>query len=414
MKKSVTYFRLQLKRFFQMFPTIFVLSLVLFVSLGILFVSFFNQSSGSVRNSMVKLGIVGDLDEVYMDLAVTTLKNIDSSRYSIDLILIPDEETARESLLNGDIIAYAKFPKDFVLNALEGKVENITIAMTEESSGMGASMVNEIVNSVSEYLKNSSKAANAFYYAALDRGFDMSEDIKLTGDYSINIINMVLSRDSMYEVEEIGSVGAEEVEDRLFCGIAVLFLLLWGLTCCQLFVPKKRALTTVLKSNGTGVLSQIIGEYLSYLAFMIATISLLVIGAVIIVPLLHVEEVIADVNIFKMIPGMILPILAISSMHFFIYEAADGFVGSMLLQFGVAMGTGYISGCLYPPFFFPRIVQQAASVLPAWSARVHLNEWIYSGPSAETSIILILYFIAFITLSVIIRWYRITRSEGGI
>ena len=182
MKKSVTYFRLQLKRFFQMFPTIFVLSLVLFVSLGILFVSFFNQSSGSVRNSMVKLGIVGDLDEVYMDLAVTTLKNIDSSRYSIDLILIPDEETARESLLNGDIIAYAKFPKDFVLNALEGKVENITIAMTEESSGMGASMVNEIVNSVSEYLKNSSKAANAFYYAALDRGFDMSEDIKLTGE----------------------------------------------------------------------------------------------------------------------------------------------------------------------------------------------------------------------------------------
>ena len=414
MRRALTYFRLQLKRFFKMFPAVFALSAVLFVTMAILLVSFFNQSAGSERDSVIKVGVVGDFDEVYMNIALTTMRDIDASRFSLDLEQIDDEETAREMLLNGDLVAYAKFPKDFVLNAIAGKVEKIVIATAEGTAGLGVSMVNEILDAVSKFLEYSAKSTTAFEAASRDKGLDFSENTKLTGDFSINIVSVVLTRDSMYEVEEIGSAGEEEVQNRLFCGVAVLFLLLWGLTCCQIFVPKKSALSSVMKSKGSGVVTQIAGEYLAYLVFMAATLAVFTIGICIIVPMMHVEDIIADVNIVNMIPGILLPVLAISSMQFFVYEAADGFVGSMLLQFAVGMGTGYIAGCLYPPFFFPRIVQRFASVLPAWIARVHLNEWIYGSPSAKTSLTLVAYFALFIILSAAVRWLRLNRREGGI
>ena len=129
---------------------------------------------------------------------------------------------------------------------------------------------------------------------------------------------------------------------------------------------------------------------------------------------MHVDAIIGDTNVLNLIPGALLPALAISAMQFFIYEAADGFVGSMLIQFAIALGTGYISGCLYPSYFFPRVIQKMASVLPAWAARVHMNEWVSTGPSARTSVTLVLYFVLFMILSVVARWIRLNKREGGL
>ena len=59
-----------------------------------------------------------------------------------------------------------------------------------------------------------------------------------------------------------------------------------------------------------------------------------------------------------------------------LYTLSGDLVGGVLLQFFLGVAMCFVSGCLYPVYFFPESVQHLAQYLPAGLARSHLAGYI--------------------------------------
>ena len=412
MSRVWRYFCLQLKRFFKLMPVVLILSALLMLAAGIAFFGMFADGDKDEQDSLINIGIVGNPEDSYLGLAINALTSMDSSRFTLAIQTVDDEDKAADMIRRGDLVAYVVIPDDFITEAFYGNVQKITCVTASGAADFGSQITNELMQTVTEIVKNSQKSVYGFHLAAKAHGINGNKVYDMGNDVAIDVVEMIFERESAYDINEIGTSGVRSVPDPLANGMLVLLLMLWGITCCTVFAARSNTLNRVLSSKGTGALAQVIGEYASYLVFMTATAALFALVIFAVSPFFPKMEVLDKYDFSNLIPGMILPIVTISAMQFFLYELSGGLVSGALLQFFCAMGIGYISGCVYPAHLFPREVQDAASFLPAWSCRLWLDELLADKPSAHTFLILAAYFAAFMVLSVVIRRARI-RREGG-
>ena len=89
-------------------------------------------------------------------------------------------------------------------------------------------------------------------------------------------------------------------------------------------------------------------------------------------------------------------------------------VSGVLLQFLCAVGMGYMTGCIYPSYFFPEGVQRVGAFLPSGAARVFLAKGAEGSFSVPDFLILIGYFALFFLGSVLLRKRRIAAEGGGL
>ena len=413
MSRAFGYFRLQFKRFFRLTPVVLILSALLLGAVGLAFFGLFSDAESDEQNSLVNIGLVGDMDDNYMGLAVSALQNLDSSRFSLAVKTVEDEEEAAAMLRRGELVAYLVLPDNFIEEAISGNVQKIACVTSSGAADFGTKVSTELMMTVTQMVANSQKAVFGFQKAARARGVSYDRASGMGDDVAIDVIKAIIDRESAYEVEEIGTSGMNDVKDPLLCGMLVLLLMLWGITCCTIFSSRNRTLFRVLSSKGTGCIAQVLGEYASYLIFMAATLGVLTAVIFALSPLMPSMTLLDGLDFSRLVPGIIVPVFTISAMHFFLYEVAGGVVSSALLQFFCAMGTGYVCGCIYPAYFFPRGVQSAASILPAWSCRLWLDELLAGKLSFGTFAILAAYFAVFLILSVVVRRARILREGGG-
>lgn len=413
MSRALSYFRLQLKRFFKLMPVILLLSALLICAIGAAFIGVFSESESDEQNSLINIGVVGDSDESYLGMAINALRNLDSSRFSISVQTVDSEEAASEMIRKGDLVAYIVLPDDFISEAIAGNVQKITCVTASGATDFGSQITNELMMTVTEIVRNSQKTVYGFQNAAFDSGMDDRDVYSGGTEVAFDVINLILNRESAYRVDEIGTGGVDYVDDTLICGMLILLLMLWGITCCTIFTARNSTLDCVLSSKGTSAAAQVLSEYAAYLIFMVATFSVFTAVIYILSPLFPAMPLLEKYDFNRLIPGVILPVITISSMQFFLYEVTNGLVTSVMLQFFCAMGLGYISGCVYPAYLFSRGLQDVASCLPAWNCRLWLDELLAGKPSLLTLAVIGAYFAGFLVLSVILRHSRISRGGGA-
>lgn len=413
MNRAIKYFRLQLKRFFKLTPTVIVLSALLLGALGMAFYGMFADSESDEKNSLINIGIVGDTEDSYLGMAINALQNLDSSRFSIAVETISDEAFAAEKLRRGELVAYIVMPDHFISEAISGNMQKITCVTSSGAADFGTRITEELMKTVTEIVANSQKAVYGYHRAALDNGVPPDKAYDQGNAVALEELGAILNREGAYEIVEVGTSGADAIDDPLICGMTVLLLMLWGITCCTIFAARSTPLSRVLFSKGTGVVAQILGEYAAYLLFMTSILAIPAVVFTAAARFLPSIPLLEQYNFTRLFPGIIIPLITIAAMQFFLYEAAGGMVSGALLQFFCAMGLGYISGCVYPAYFFPRQVQDAAAWLPAWYCRLWLDELLAGVPSLKTFVILAAYFFLFLLLSVLIRRVRIKREGGG-
>jgi len=359
----------------------------------------------------VRVGIVGDMTDSYLEPALEAAKRIDTTRFTVDIITV-DADEAPKLLNSGELVAYVVLPDNFVKRALEGDIGQVTCVSSSGASGFGNKITNELLRAVAEVLLYGQKTVYGFQDAASAVGIKRSIYGPAGTDLAYKVLDIMLAREKMSETREIGGAGQEDLDDPMVSGLAVLFLLLWGITCCTVCAVRRLQLSRVLHSQGTGAFAQILCEYGAYFIFMTVTVGILASFTAVLIERIPQNNLFEPIVFMRALPGFFLAVLAISAMQFFLYEAANGIVASVLLQFVCALGMGYVTGCLYPAYFFPREVQRAASFLPSWAARIHIDEWLSGRVTAGNTLLLVGYFILFFALSVIIRRARI-RSRGG-
>ena len=412
MSRAAKYFGMQLKRYFKVFPFVLLLSIILFAAVTLTFSGLFSNRADDEQNSLVRIGIVGNMDDSYLGMAIGALQNLDSSRFSLATEVIDDEDAAAQKIVRGEYVAYIVLPDNFIDEAIHGNVQKITCVTASGATDFGSRITGELMKAITEIVLNSQKAVYGFETAAEDFGLTRRESDKLGTEVAFKVIDTIIAREEAYELREIGTSGVDDIDDPLICGLIVMFLMLWGITCCTVCTARKGALYRILAAKGTGGGVQVAAEYVAYFVFMAATVSVVAVGVFVTYRFLPAAQLFDGLDFGRIFPAVLVPVATISAMQFFIYEISGGLVSGVLLQFVCALGVGYVSGCFYPAFFFPRGVQNAASFLPAWHCRLWLDELLANRASPQTFAVLAAYFAAFLILAALIRRARIKR-EGG-
>lgn len=410
--KKTSYFKIQLKRYFKHYPSIFVIILLTVVAVGISMAAALLSSSDGEKTAKVKVGIVGSTEDNIIGLAVEALKNMDSTRFSVDFVEL-DEASAQKALKDREITGYVSIPENFVEDAYHGRDTNATFFTLDGPSSLGPVLINEITDVVKNILGEAQKASNGV--------LDFSKEYKIKNKWDkaeklvFSYVPLLLSRSDLYEVSQTGTADSISFAGYYLCSAIMLMLLLWGIACNGLFVKKNLAMSRVLSMRGIRATSQTIYTYVCFfiITFIMCMIFAVAFGAIANVIDFGIREI-KDVTVISVVLYMfkIIPVIAmITLMQFLIYEAMDGIVDMIVMQFVVALGLAYISGCFYPNYFFPEAVQKAAAYLPAGVGLSYMRKtMLYDSAFAEFAI-MCAYSFVFGLLSVLLRKKRMAGDR---
>ncbi len=415
-RKTAVYSLLTAKRYFRLIPFSLVITILLAAVLGVVLSNVFGEREGAEENRMVSIAVAGDVNDSYLKIALEAVKEYDMTRYSMSFPIMTEEE-AKEQFKNSKITGYIVIPEGYMKAARAGTVGTINFVTTSGAQSLSSRYVAEMIRTISEMVVASQKATYGYEGFALDRGVTF-EELKPAAQMGVvKFINALVNRDLLFSVNETGVSGAS-TDDSIVAGILTVFLFLWGITCCTVATRKDGRLFRSLSANGVGAARQTLAEYAAYLLFFLASVAVIT------------ALVAAAFSIFNFsLPGGIaltgkealrfalclpFPILVASSVQFFIYEATSGITGGVLAQFLTAMLLGLATGCLYPPYFFPKTVQKIGEFLPTGAVRRFIGES-SSGksPSATPIIVGVCCVVLFTALSIIIRRAKITGEREG-
>lgn len=406
------YFHLQLKRAFKFLPFVLVVALILFSGLTIIFNALLSTLTGSEKTTRFQMGIAGDIGGTYADFGIAALKNFDSSRFAIDLLTMTEEE-AEKAIEKGEVSAYVVIPDGFIEAALHGEIMPIKYVTTSGSLGLISIFKEELTSVISGLVETSQKGVYGVSNMLDSNGYQNISN-KYMNTLNIEYIDLVLDRSGLYQVNVTGISDGLPMTTYIFCGITVLFLFLTALPYAPLYIKRDVSLNKMLVRGGTSPAKQVFCEYFSYFAIMsvlfTATFAILAF-------LTHFFGITDNLDIpqgsgMLMYAVQILPVVAlITALSFMIFEVSGNLVSGMLLHFFTCISLCYISGCIYPLYTFPVIVQKVAVFFPTALARSFLSSCLSGENHLPKLLGMAVYFAVFLGIAILVRTYKISEKR---
>lgn len=405
---------MQLKRWGVKYPSILAVMLITVAVAALLVFFVLGESRSDEDVVRVRIGIVGDVHDSYLGVGVYALQNLDSSRYAVDFEQM-DEESAEKALRAGEISGYVNIPDDFIKGILKGQNTPAQYYIRKGAANFGTIIISEIASTVSDLVTQSQTAIYSMQDVARAYGRKQGLSNK-TKMLNLMYIDYILNRTNMFESEVGGIADGLSLGGYYLCAVAVLMLMLWGISCCSILSDRKYALSRMLFSHSVGAFRQIAGEYAAFLTVTVLTFFAFCTAAVMMPESvkLAVRELggtgIGDAFAFtfKMLPV----ILMITSMHIAVYEIAGNTVSAVLAEFVLAFALGYISGCFYPLYFFPEALQSIAQWLPCGAGFEYARKILGNGNVLSDMLICLSYFVAFAGAAVAVRRLKMAGDRG--
>lgn len=406
--KKRTYLWLQIKRAAKIYPSVLTITAVTLLSIVLAAVMLLNNTLNGEDKARIKVGIVGDVSESYLGIGIYALKNIDSSRFTIDFVEMSEAE-AHTALRERQITGYVQVPDGYINNIAQGDNVPATYVTLNTPESFGTVVTGEVTQTVSGYVTESQNSMNSIYEIAkkVKKQQNVNKDID---NITLLYLDKILSRSNTYSVDIIGMADSISMGGYYICGILIFFMLIWGISCNRILLKKSYAMPRALKSRGIGVVSQLLCEYSGFFTFTF--ITFLIFAAVFgivsgytdfgIKELAGADFITCIIFIFKAIPVIAM----ITSMQLLLYETVSGTVNAILLQFLIAVALAYVSGCFYPNNFFPDSIQNLANILPSGVGFAYLRKSM-TGLNVNIELLkALIYTVIFILLAVSVRKYR--------
>ena len=401
------YFPLLLKRALKEFPSVILITLFTLFGIFLAGAMIFKGTANDRDDKKVSVGVVGNTSDTFFNIGINVIKSIDDSRFYIDIISMTKDE-ADAALAKGDILGYIDVPQNFIDSI--ASMENVPAVyyLPNRPESLGTALTKEVMDTVSVYITESQKVVAGLSSFIRKNGLKYGKSLD---EITIQIMtDAILSRNGLYETEYTGISDTVSTGGYYICGLLLFFLLLWGILCSGVLIKKDESLSRLIFSKGITGTSQVLCEYATYLVFTAITLAVLAIVAGIILSGIKTEiPELCCANIVSpllYILGIIPVLLALCSMHIFIYEAVRGTVASLLSQFLTAVILGYLSGCFYPNYFFPENVRNVIAFLPSGAAFEYMRKLMVSEASPKSFAILASYTALFLILTAIIRKKR--------
>ncbi len=360
------YLYLQLKRAWKVFPLTLAVVLALFLGIGVIVGGLLYKLQHSEESRKFKIGLAGDTDNSYLDLGMSLLKSVDDTRFVLEFIEM-SEADAEKNLANGELSAYVLLPENFVEHAMYGDVRPITYVTTPGVGGIVALFKNEVTELVTDIVVYSQKGVYGVGYALDENGaFEASSEHIY--NISLEYVDLVLDRSKLYEVEELGIYSGLSMPEYYVCGVVVLLLMLMGLPYATVSVKRDYAFQRVLVSKEKNAAKQLLCEYLAHLVMLLA------LATVIFILLCIGGGLFGDVFVldWTFYLRMLAIVAMIAAFNMMLFEIAGNLVNGILIHFFASLCLCYSSGCFYPIYTFPKVMQETALYLPTGVARNYL------------------------------------------
>lgn len=354
------YFLLQCKRIGRFLPGVLLASAILLGSLGCLLQLLVNQERQQEENQKFKIGIVGSAEDPLLQMGLSALSYYDSSRFSMELVELTETE-AGQALSAGRISAYVVIPENFVEEAYYGNILPLKFVSTVGATGMIAIFQAEITDTVSQILLDAQKGVYGMAYAAENNGVALENQME---QMPIEYTQYVFLRDKTYTLTDLGIGDGLGFAPYLLCGFLVVFLLLCCLSFAPLMIRKDDALSCMLASRKMALWKQNLCDFGAFSLAMVC-VAVILLGLLCLIAPAQVLALLTAGNLLR----LLAVILSLTALSYFLYCLSTDLVGGILLQFFTTLTLGFVSGCLYPAWFFPAGVQAVAALLPTGAVR---------------------------------------------
>ncbi len=406
------YLKVQLKRVGKALPGICLLTVFLTFGLLVLMKAMFLIEESKEENQAVKVGIVGDINDTYLGIGIEVIKNMEGIRNLADIRTMTEEE-AKQAFALGEISAYLLVPDGFIDSIIYGENKQLTYVTGETARDIGGLLINELVGSISQMVTMTQTSVQAMQSYMLEH--DKQEELwEATEGINIAYIEVVLNRMEVFELEELGISNSIAFTGHLFTGILLLLMLLWGINSVSLLVRGESSLLKILHTRGLNSRKQVLSEVGAYLVLQCASLFCVFICVIIIKAAFGLSIREWDVLetgekllfVVKLIPVVVLT----ATMQALLYELVTNVVTGVLLQFVVAVSMAYISGCIYPLSFFPKVIQVLGAYSPIGVALRYLQKNLTGRNGLGELCIMIVYILLFVGLHIWRRNLRITKD----
>lgn len=394
------YFFTQCKRLLRYLPGAFLVALLLMAGTAFAFGAL-QESNHRDNMQKASVAIVGDTDNEFLQMGLSTLKAFDSTRLSLDLHYMQQDEAWR-ALSAGQIAGFVVIPEDFVEEAFRGNILQLEFVSTAGATGLVSIFKEEITRSISDLLVSSQKGVFGMAKAMTDQGFSHRLSGKLD-EMSVLYLDYVFTRDRIFSLETLGVSGEANLTTYLLCGFSILLSMLVCLSFAPAMTCKSNALGQVLYAKGRSAAGQSLCDFLAYGCMT----------APVLFPVLITVTCFGGSGLSGDALLYFVPIwLVITGFSFMMCSLSSQLISSVLMQFFCVLLLGFLSGCMYPLYFFPLSVQQLAAWLPPALARTQLAN-ILTGASNPAVLGLLGYGLLFAGLGCLLRSHRIKGGTTG-
>ena len=387
------YFTLQCKRLLRFLPGAFLVTLILMGSLFLAFRLFSHQTAESEAKQEFPIAICGDTEDTFLQMGLSALQSLDSSRFALDVLEMEEMEASR-AMARGELAAYVVIPEGFMDAAMMGEILPIKFVTTAGAGGMVTLVKEELSNVISVLLISSQKGVYGMWDTMLDNGLWEKAGGQMDV-IALKYVDYIFARDKIYTLEELGIADALGLEDYILCGLGVLFLLLICLPFAALMIPGDPALGRMLCGKGKPAVFQAICDFAAYAAALLFVVLCMILVGAVCIPELG--------NGGKLFLQVMPVAFFAAAFSFMLYSLSRDMIGGVMLQFFLSVLLCFVSGCLYPVYFFPVKVQQLAGWLPTGVARAQLAGCITGSTPAWTLPLLLGFCLIFFAVGV---WAR--------
>ena len=411
--RGFRYFRARLKSHVKSAPTVIAVSFATAIAIAILaFALIKSVTESDTSGALIKIGVTGDLEQRYIDIAVDTMNNLDDARFSVEFVTY-DEDEARSALSSGSIVGYIIIPPGFTDGAASANFIPITFVTEGNEGALVEAIVGEFIG-VAEHVADETQRATfgADRYMA-ERGIPWADRDPLTDGFALEYASIALRRNTTLDIKLVGD-NKISTGGYYFSAFVLLFALLFGVGCASHVVRRDESLPRLLASGRVGVFRQSLAEGGAFFIFSYVHVAVVVLLGGWVVSASGVGSVFGgatfgDFAVFAL--GLAPAILMISSAQLFLYECTRSVVPGVLLQFVAAIATAYVSGFFYPSSFFPVTVRKIADALPGGVAFSFAKGLLTAGAS-EYVPWLLCYTALFVIGAATVRKIRIGGDES--
>lgn len=364
------YFRAQLLRARKLFPAVLGFALTVALCAGVLLMLLTAKNSSGEEHRRIRVGLVGDLTESYLNIGVFAIQNFDSSRQYLEFVPM-EEPAAQRALRAGEVHGYVRIPAGFVDAALRGDDVQVQYVSGKSPSALGPLLMREIADMISHVVVHAQSGVYGFLDLTAALGTDAAIRRELTDRLSLDYVQRILTREDVFSVEYLGYGAGLGFGDYYFCAFFLLTVLLSCLPCTAMLVRRELALPRLLRARGLGAPGQTGGEALAF--FLLPSVCTLIL-----IPAAGLALSGRETGLLAGFSGLgaffglalrFLPgVLALAAMTFFLCQLAGSVIEGVLLQVLGIIVTAVASGYFIPVYSLPPVLQRLSPWLPTGAA----------------------------------------------